>query len=175
MGVLGNLFLQCLGFFTIWVIFNQVDTFAGWGYYEVLFMYGLAAIPNGLSEFLADGVWDIGHRYIRGGELDRLMTRPMNPLLSIMAAYMEPHGLGSVLFGIGVVVVSGAHCRVNWSAASILYVMLVAVCGALIYLSINLFVATFAFFFGKVTSTMVLIHHVNSFSKYPIEIYHQAI
>lgn len=51
MGILANFSMQLLGFVTIWTVFRQVDTLMGWSYYEVLFMYGLAAIPNGISEF----------------------------------------------------------------------------------------------------------------------------
>ena len=138
-------------------------------------MYGFAAIPNGLSEFFLDGIWHLGGRYIARGELDRLLTRPMNPLLSIVMSHIEPHGLGLLIFGIVILFTSAVNCSVSFSPILFIYLLLCSLSGTLIFFSINLIMATMAFFVVKVTEAMVLVHHVNSFSRYPISIYHKAI
>lgn len=175
MGILANFSMQLLGFVTIWTVFRQVDTLMGWSYYEVLFMYGLAAIPNGISEFFFDGIWRIGGKYIGKGELDRLLTRPIDPLLSIVMAHIEPHGLGLIIFGIAIISISGPNCSVVWSPLLVIYTLVCSISGSLIFFSINLSMATLAFFVVKVKEAMVLVHHLNSFTRYPISIYHRVI
>ena len=103
-GVIANALMQCIGYLAIWIVFRQVDGLAGWTFYEVLMMYGIGSLSSGLSEFCLDGVWSIGGQYVRKGELDRLLTRPLNPLLSILISKMEPHGLGQIIFGMIILV-----------------------------------------------------------------------
>lgn len=175
LGIIATFLTQLLGFMLLWVVFSQLKNLAGWSYTEVLFMYGFAAVPNGLVEFFLDGIWDISDRYVIKGELDRLLTRPMNPLLSIVAAHMEPHGLGSVLFGLGVCAVTGYQLNLSLDVWKVIFFILAIVSGTMIYFGINLFIATLSFWIVNITSTMVLVHHVNSFSKYPITIYNRFI
>ncbi|HEW92082.1 MAG TPA: ABC transporter permease, partial [Thermotogaceae bacterium] len=45
----------------------------------------------------------------------------------------------------------------------------------IIYFSINLFMATLSFWLMDVVSSMVLVHHLSEFAKYPLIIYHKAV
>ena len=175
MGIIATFLTQGLGFMLLWIIFKQLDQLAGWTYQQVLFMYGMAAIPNGMVEFFLDGMWSIAGEYVSRGDLDRLLTRPMNPLLSIIAAHMEPHGAGSMLFGFVVCIVTCMQMQLDITIWKVLFFIIAIISGTLIYFAINLFTATLSFWIVDVTSTMVLVHHVNSFSKYPITIYNRAI
>lgn len=174
-GVLANILMQLLGYLAIWVIFSQTDELDGWQYYEVLFMYGMAAACSGCSEFFLDGVWSIGGQFIRKGELDRLLTRPMNPLMSILMSKLEPHGLGQIIFGFVVMGSALMHGQMKPLQGGIWLLPLLVICGALIYLAINLFVASLAFFATRVMGMQVMIHHLNSFCRYPITLYPKTI
>lgn len=175
LGIVANILQQSLGLIFIWVIFSHIPKIEGWGFYQIGLIYGLAAIPSGLAEFFLNTVWNLPSYYINQGNLDRVLIRPLNPLYTIVADGIEPHGLGFVIFGTGMVVYSLIHLHIPFTVLKVIYLIVAALSGAIIYFSINLFMATVAFWFIDVMSTMVMVHHLNEFAKYPLTIYHKAI
>ena len=99
--LIGNLAVvigQIVGIAFVWVIFQRIGDLNGWSLPEIMFMYGLAALPFGVCELLFNGLWKLT-RFIRMGEFDRLLVRPVGPLFfilseeffSIFSTLAEPH------------------------------------------------------------------------------------
>ena len=175
LGILANLFQSILGLVFIWVIFNRIPTIKGWNFHEVAFVYGFAIIPSGISELFLNNVWLIPTVYVNQGNLDRILTKPLNPLFHIIADGFEPHGFGFVIFGVVLYVYSSLKLGLSFSLLNILYFVVMTVSGTIIYFSINLFMATLSFWLMDVVSSMVLVHHLSEFAKYPLIIYHKAV
>ncbi|MEW6231662.1 MAG: ABC-2 family transporter protein [Chloroflexota bacterium] len=171
LGVFGSLMMQASGVAFIWVVFTRIPDLNGWSFYQVAFIYGLAALPKGLTEFFFDGVWYLTHM-VRLGELDRLLVRPLDPLYHLLANNIETHGLGHLVVGGLVMAEASRQLGLSWDAARLAYLGLAMLCGALIYLSINLCTACQVFWTTEGRGmTMMLPYSFSEFAKFPITIY----
>lgn len=170
LGVVASILMQSLGFVFVWTIFRGVPEVNGWNFNQMMFVYGMSAIALGLNEFLFAGTWRIS-RYVQDGELDRLLLRPVSTMFSILAADVTLHGLGSVLFGLAVCIVSLVRLQIALSAGMILFWIVAMVCGALIFFAMNMLMATLAFWVTDSQSAMMVLQNVSEFGKYPAPIY----
>lgn len=174
LGVGASILMQLLGFVFIWTIFQNIPDINGWGFYQMAFVYGMAAIPLGLNEFLFAGTWAVP-RYIGEGSLDRLLLRPLSTIFSIMAADVTLHGLGSVLFGLAVCIYSLVQLELVLSPLMVLFWICAILCGTLIQYALNMLMATLSFWVINSQSAMVLVQNISEFSKYPIAIYQKGL
>ena len=88
----------------ILAVFTQVDTLGGFTRDEVLLIYGFAGISFGLAD-LAVGQLDELPRWIRTGELDVLLARPLGLLPQLMTSDLQLRRLGRAAVGAVVLVV----------------------------------------------------------------------
>src|SRR5690348_1684815 len=84
-GAASTLILQVSGLLTIWVVMRQVPTLNGWTFEEVLLIYGLVTLAKSINHMFADNLWTIGRQYIRTGNFDRFLVRPIDPLFHLLA------------------------------------------------------------------------------------------
>lgn len=88
----------------ILVVFGQVHTLGGFSRDEVLLLYGLSGIAFGLAD-LAVGQLDDLARWIRTGEFDVLLTRPLGALAQLATSDLQLRRLGRSAVGLVVLVV----------------------------------------------------------------------
>jgi len=170
LGVFGSLMMQASGIVFIWVVFTRIPDLNGWSFYQVAFIYGLAALPKGLTELFCDGVWYLPSM-VRLGELDRLLVRPLNPLYHLLADKVETHGLGHLIVGGLVMAEASRQLSLSWDAVRLAYLLLAVVCGALLYLSVNLCSVCLVFWTTELRGAPLLPYSFSEFAKYPITIY----
>lgn len=174
LGVGASVLMQSMGFVFLWAVFRDLPEINGWSFYQIVFVYGMAAISLGLNEFLFAGSWNVG-RYIREGSLDRLLLRPIGIMFSIFADDVGIHGLGSVLFGLAVCVTSLYRLHMGLSIGKALFWTVAMICGALIFFSVNMICAALAFWVTDSQSAMILFQNTSEFCKYPITIYGRGL
>jgi ABC-2 type transport system permease protein len=100
---------QAVELVVILVVFGQVHTLGGFSRDEVLLLYGLSGISFGLAD-LAVGQLDDLPRWIRTGEFDVLLTRPLGALAQLATSDLQLRRLGrsAAALVVLVVVVVGA-------------------------------------------------------------------
>ena len=76
------------------IIFTKIRVIEGWGFYEVVLIYGLLTASRHLSDLFLSMPWGL-HFYIVRGELDTVLVRPANPLFQLVG------GTGFQLLSIG--------------------------------------------------------------------------
>lgn len=101
---LGQALAQGAELVVILAVFTQVDTLGGFARDEVLLIYALAGISFGLAD-LAVGQLDELPRWIRTGELDVLLARPLGLLPQLMTSDLQLRRLGRAAVGAVVLVV----------------------------------------------------------------------
>lgn len=170
LGVTASILMQSLGFVFIWSVFQGIPEMNGWNFYQMIFVYGMSAAALGLNEFLFAGSWRI-KMHINQGTLDRLLLRPVGTLFCVLTDDVGLHGLGSVLFGLAVCVLSLCKLHRVLSLGMVLFWMLAVACGSLLFFAVNLLCAALAFWVTDSTSVMILTQNVSEFGKYPIAIY----
>jgi ABC-2 type transport system permease protein len=95
---------QAVELVAILVLFGRVTELGGFAVDEVLLLYALAGISFGLAD-LAVGQLDDLPRWIRTGELDVLLLRPVPVLLSLVTADLQLKRVGRVAFAVVVLLV----------------------------------------------------------------------
>lgn len=141
----------------------------------MIFIYGFAQIPRGIDHLFTDNIWLVAYRFVINGDFDRYMLRPMNIFFQVIAEKLQPDALGELLVGTilvvrslgkGIVIVDGRHL-------GLFFVSIFA--GALIYTSIKLFFAYFAFWIKVSGPFLQVAYDMANFAKYPTEIYAKGI
>lgn len=97
--VLGDLLVAGLGLVFLWAVFSPVPDVRGWTRAEALLVWGLAEAASGLAQAAFHGLWTQNQRYVMTGDLDRLMLRPVDPLLALLAEQVMPGHLTLALGG----------------------------------------------------------------------------
>jgi ABC-2 type transport system permease protein len=95
---LGQAIAQANELAVILIVFAQVDSLGGFSREEVLLIYGLAGISFGLAD-LAVGQLDELPRWIRTGELDVLLARPLGVLPQLVTSDLQLRRLGRAAVG----------------------------------------------------------------------------
>lgn len=174
-GFLAFFLIQFGGLAFIALVFQQIPDLLGFGFYELLFIYGFANIPRGLDHMFTDYLWLLAGQVIVTGEFDRYLLRPLPPLFQIIAQRFQPDGIGEVAIGIALVCYSAFKLNLAFNAAKLGMLMLMVILATLIYTCIKLILASLAFWLKRSQSILFLFYSTSEFAKYPLEIYHKAI
>ncbi|OZM77680.1 ABC transporter permease [Pseudonocardia sp. MH-G8] len=145
--VLGQALAQAGELVVILAVFAQVETLGGFARDEVLLIYALSGIAFGLAD-LAVGQLDELPRWIRTGELDVLLARPLGVLPQLVTSDLQLRRLGRVAVGVIVLVAVLAQGQVEPTPLNTLLVLVTPLIGATITSSI--WVATCAVSFWVV-------------------------
>ena len=85
-GIFSQLVVQAVSLIFIFIVFQNTENIVGWSFEQILLLYGVTRISIGISGYCFDELFDIGPRYIRSGEFDKILLRPVHPLISIIGA-----------------------------------------------------------------------------------------
>ena len=174
-GMTSMIFMQAAGLLTIWVVMRQIPSINGWTLDEVLMIYGLLTLAKSINHMFADNLWTIGWDYIRSGGFDRFLVRPINPLFHLLADRFCHDGLGDLLVGAVLVIISSANLRIVWTPLSLLYLIVAVLSGGVIFIALNLITATSAFWIMQSIPVTQIIFNTNDFARFPLTIYPRAI
>lgn len=174
-GAVSTVIQQAAWLGAIWVVMSQVPSLAGWGLYEVLLIYGLITLGQSLNHMFADNLWIIGWAYIRTGDFDRFLVRPIDPLFHLLAHRFCHDGIGHFLTGAVLVGIALGALGLPLTVSSLLYLVLAVVSGGAIFFALNLITATAAFWIVESIPITQIVFNNHEFAKYPLSIYHQSI
>lgn len=170
-GVLSGAVWQGTGFAFIWVVMHTFPSLAGWGLAEIAFLYGMRLTAHALALIPMMSVHDI-HWLVRNGEFDRLLLRPLNPLIQLMGNRMGVAQLGDLLVGVALLAVASRHAQVDWTAGLIAFCLLAIVGGALIEAAFVLALSSLSLRMVDTFALRVFLDDVFSrFGSYPIKIF----
>lgn len=169
--VVAQLFGQCIELIAILVVFTQVTSLGGFDRREVLLMYGLAATAVGLA-ILVVGQLDELPEYIRTGELDVMLLRPLGTLAQLLSADVSLKRLGRVAAGLGVLGWALAGAGIAWTPARALLAVTAPVVGSVILAAIWVAANTVSFWLVDGREVANSVTYGSNFStSYPITVY----
>ncbi len=174
-GATSTIILQIAGLLTIWVVMSQVPSLNGWNLNEILLVYGLLTLSKSITHMFADNLWTIGWNYVRSGDFDRFLVRPVDPLFHLLADRFCHDGIGNFLVGAALVGISTRALGIAWTPFNLLYLVVAVVSGGIIFIALNLITATSAFWLVESIPVTQIIFNTHEFAKYPLTIYHQFI
>ncbi|MBQ3545841.1 MAG: ABC-2 family transporter protein [Lachnospiraceae bacterium] len=156
-------------------IVRSIPSLNGWSTYELGFLYGFTMLPKAFDHLFTDSLWYVAFWYVRTGEMDRFLIRPVNVLFQVIAEVFQPEAFGELILGISLLVTCGLRIDVNWSIGGVLVLIVATLFGAAIITAIKLITCSVAFWTKRSGHLTQITYNVSDFAKYPIDIYHPAI
>jgi len=162
---------QSIELVAILVLFTQVSALGGFSAQEVLLIYGLAATAFGLADLAVGQVEELPN-FIRTGEFDVMLLRPLGTLPQLLSADVSLKRIGRVASGLLVLIWSLATLDLPWTPAHMLLAITTPITGAVIVSAI--FVASNSVSFWVVDGREMansFTYGSNFSTAYPITVY----
>lgn len=174
-GAVSTIVQQAAALLTLWVVMRQVPSLQGWDFNEVMLIYGLLTLAQSLNHMFADNLWTIGWSYVRSGDFDRFLVRPLNPLFHLLADRFCHDGIGHFLTGLALVGGATSAMGFEWTAWKVVYAVVAVLSGGAIFMAINLITASTAFWAVESLPITWIVFNTHEFARYPLTIYHRAV
>ena len=158
-----------LGFVVI--LFEKAPLLRGWRFEEVLFLYGFSLIPYGLFNILSLNLYDFGNNYIMEGKFDRVLLRPISSLFQVLFEVFRIESLQEIVTGSVVIWYAARHLQIHWTILDLTMLLIWALSGGVIYVSVFLFLSTFSFWFEDRIGIHPPFWNLIAFGRYPLSIY----
>jgi ABC-2 type transport system permease protein len=163
--------VQIVGFAFIWAIFQRIPNVNGWTFWQVVMMYALIFVTEGVGSLFFEGTWRVSY-LVYSGQFDQVLLRPVSPIVQVLAGAVGFNGLGNIVSGGVLIGISMANASVEWTPGRLLMFAILLVSASTIRVAINLGSAASAFWVKTPWSMIPLfVHQLGDFAKYPITIY----
>ncbi len=164
--------IRCItGLVIIYVLVDKFSPMYGWSYEQLVFLYGLSYISDGLTSTFGAQVRRIESFVIRG-DFDRFLVRPLSVIFQLFFKFIYLVGFMEVASG-GIVLAYACR-KVGFvlSAVNITKLVFVIIGATLIRLSILVVIGSIAFW-TKRSATLIWITDgiILKTTQYPISIY----
>ncbi|HEX3032479.1 MAG TPA: ABC-2 family transporter protein [Bacillota bacterium] len=166
-----DLVSQVMNLVVILVIFRHISSLSGWSEGEMLFLYGFFLLPNALFNAFFSNLFDVPEKYILQGQLDRILTRPVNSLFQVLVEQLQPESLWGLVSGLAVMGYAAVtiHWQFSWLDPVIGTILVLG--ATLIYGGIYIFLASLAFWFEGNNALMPTVYNLSVYGRYPVTVY----
>ncbi|MBQ8508718.1 MAG: ABC-2 family transporter protein [Clostridia bacterium] len=175
MTLLGQFSGAFSAFLTIYFLLRRFGTVEGYTYQEVLLCFASIYMAFSLAETFARGL-DRFPAVIGNGEFDRILVRPRNEIFQVIASKTELTRLGRLLQAIVTFCYAIPASGIDFTPDKILCLVLMVVCGALVFVGVFVIFAFICFFTLEGLEFMnILTDGVREHGSYPFDIYGKEI
>ncbi len=164
--------IQIADFLIVAIVLYKFGAIQGWGLHEIGYLFAVITLAKTIYRTLANDVHHL-EKYLVGGELDQLLTRPVPVLLALMSQNVRIM-LGEVLQGGFVLIWSLSGMmksgQIGWVA--IPYTLLSIGTGAIILFAIGLATATIGFWTTRIGELQNITEDAaRTAAQYPLTLY----
>lgn len=163
--------VQGLGVVFLWAIFRSIPQINGWRFWDIVLIYALVTVSEGLSVLFAQGAWTLAVT-VNFGQMDALLTRPYPPVLQVLASEVGMNGVGNLVLGGGLLAAAVTHGDISWGPGRIALGVLLLLAAAGVKVGLNLLTNSAAFWLRSPYSMFAFsMHTFGELARYPITIY----
>ncbi len=141
---LGQALVTLLDFAAIAVLFGRVSSLGGWSLAEVAVLYGTSGTAFGLADSLIGSVERSSQR-IKDGTFDRLLIRPVSPLVQLSAEEFAFRRFGKMAQAAVVLAVALRAADIAWTPGRVALVPVMVLSGAFIFGAVFVLTSSIAF------------------------------
>lgn len=174
-GIISQLITQVVEIIFIWIVFQNTENLAEWNFKQILLLYGITLLSIGIADFCFDSLYDIGSEYIKNGEFDKILLRPVHPLISIIGSSKTFTSLGYFGLGLVLVIIMLVQLEIPITFLLILKILFFSVVGALITGAIMTILSISSFWTYRSNEVIWSAVRTYTFAQYPIDIYNKFI
>lgn len=173
--VLGQFLVSFTALIGIWFMFERFHRVQGFDFREVLLCFATILLSFSLAECFGRG-FDSFPRMIGNGEFDRALVRPRSLIFQVLASKVEFTRLGRMVQAVLVFCYAIPASGVIWNWKRVLTLILMIVCGTVVFASLFLVYAAFSFFTIEGLEFMnVFTDGGRQFGQYPFSIYGKQV
>ncbi len=159
----------------ILVIMNKFKTINGWTLGEMAFLYGLLVFSQGIT-YLVFNALNHFERFIIQGEFDRVLIRPLNPLIQVLCSNLQISSIAHFIIGITAIFFGSISAGLEWSFGKLFFLALVIGGAVLILGGIRIIVSAVAFWtIRNRILVQIFVYNSKEFILYPVSIYNQWV
>lgn len=114
-------------------LIELVPRFGDWDRAQVVFLYAMATLPFSIGDVFISEVELLADRYIRNGNFDTVLLRPVSALLQILALEFELRRAGKLLAPGIALVWSASNLGVDWTPGRVAALIAALISGTVIY------------------------------------------
>ncbi|NLY96488.1 MAG: hypothetical protein GX082_03520 [Clostridiaceae bacterium] len=175
MTMIGQFLVSFSVFLGLYFMFQRFPSVEGFTYSEVLLCFAVMLTAFSLAECFVRG-FDMFSVIISNGEFDRMMVRPQNAVLQVLASRIEFTRVGRLLQAIVVFVYAVPKSGVLWTWDKILTVLFMITGGFFVFSGLFVIYASFCFFTTEGLEFMnILTDGGREFGKFPFSIYGEKV
>jgi ABC-2 type transport system permease protein len=164
-----------IDFAEIYVVFHQVHSLGGFDFHEVALMFGMSTAAFAVAD-MAVGHIDQLPTYVRTGQLDAMLLRPLSALGQLITSDFSLRRLGRSLTGLVVMAVAIAQADIAWTPAKVALLVATPVSGAVIFCAVFVATATASFWLVEGTELgNAFTYGGNYLSSLPFTVFHVAV
>lgn len=174
-GMISQIVTQLVSIIFVWITFQNTDKLAGWTFEQSLLLYGIMLISIGIVDLCFDSLYDIGPKYIREGDFDKILLRPVHPLISIIGESKAFTAFGYLGLGLFITISMLVKLAIPITFILILKIIFFSIIGAAIIGAINTIFSISSFWTYKSNEVIWTFFRMYTFTQYPIDIYNGFI
>lgn len=175
MGTIALGIQQISTFLILLAVFTQINAIASYSFNEILLFYGYSQIVRGIDHIYNDNIWTVGWGKIQDGSFSLYLTRPINIISHIIMERVQFDGIGEFLLGLIIFIYAKLKLNLIFSFGDYIVFFIFLITGLAIYFAIKLICASIAFWTVSSGELMTVTYEINSFSKYPLDIYKNVV
>lgn len=171
-GLVSQLVFSLLSIIFIDVFLPAGARINGWGFWEIVFLFGVGDMTFGLSAILVFRSFLVfDSSYILEGELDSLLVQPVHPLFNLILRNLNVNDLLTVVKGLTIVLIASFHAGFGWSPGTVLLLLVGIGVGTATYCGIFILLLSSGFWFARQSSIVAPLLSLNQLAQYPVFIY----
>lgn len=141
---IGQLLMTGIEFLSIWTLFHRFHHLMGWTLSEVGILYGFISIVFSIADASSKG-FDLLPSLLKTGEFDRILLRPLSPLLQIAGREFTLRRIGRFIQGLVILLWASRSLPILWSIPKIILLVWTGICGILLFAGIFILQAALCF------------------------------
>ncbi len=170
---IGMICTNIAGFISFWILFSRFPSINGWGYYEILFLYGFSLVSLTPVQCFFDNNWSL-RQYVYSGDFIKYCFRPINLFFYFQSEVFDVKGLGQLAFGLGTLIYAWVKLGLGFSVLMILKMIVFLLTASLIMIALQNAAAATCFWIQNSFYVLDLVMRFKDYAKYPITIFNSV-
>ena len=167
---IGMVLTNVAGFVSFWILFQNFSAINGWGYYEMLFLYGFSLVSITPVQCFFDNHWSL-RIYVREGDFIKYCFRPSKMFFYFQSEIFDVKGLGQLAFGIGTIIYAWHKLALPVTVFAVLKLAVFLISASLVMIALQNAAAANCL---RLTNSFFILDFafkLKDYAKYPITIF----
>lgn len=171
LGAIGQIIGYGANYLIVWILLQQFKIIDGWNWPEIALLISLSIVTYAIGSMFTYTPMTSLSSLILQGDFDKFLTKPISPLLNLMASFFNYGYIAHILISVSILIWSILQLSVDWGLFKIIYLLSIIVSGSFLQASFLIILGCMNFRFLRVDFLFNLYGRLKGFMDYPLSIY----